>query len=158
VSGLIFPFEIGWLHFDNSENNESHSPGMGHGLHYKAPGIICSLYVYDRGRTGIPNDVRDDVIRKEFESATSEIATARPNFSAWPDQATRQDCLERFYRIGVAGQEVSLLLLTTSRGPFVKARMTWFREPFIDNAAKNFVDTLLASTRSLGPLPTVETH
>lgn len=157
ISGLTFPYEIGWLHFDNSDNNEAHSPGMGHGLHYKAPGIICSLYVYDRGRTGIPDDVTDDVVRKEFESAVSDIATSRPNFSGWPDQAERQDYLARFYRVGDDGREVSLLLLTTSRGRFVKARMTWVREPFIDSAAKNFVDTLLAITKSLGPLPTVET-
>jgi hypothetical protein len=157
VSGLTFPFEIGWLHFDNSENNESDTPGLGHNLHYKAPGIICSLYVYDRGRTGIPDNVADDVIRIEFESAASEIATARPDFAVWPDQATSQDYLARFYKVGDDGREASLLLLTTSRGRFVKARMTWFREPFIDSAAKNFIDTLLAISRSLGPLPTVET-
>ncbi len=158
VSGLTFPFEIGWLHFDNSENNELHAPGMGHGLHYKAPGIICSLYVYDRGRTDIPDDVTDDVIQTEFESAASDIATARPNFAAYPDQATRQDCLERYYSVGDAGGEASLLLLTASRGRFIKARVTWVRDPFIDRAATNFVDTLLATTRSLVPVPTVGIH
>jgi hypothetical protein len=158
VSGLTFPYEIGWLHFDNSENHESQTPGLGHSLHYKAPGIVCSLYVYDRGRTGIPDDVTDDVIQKEFESATREIANARSNFEPWPDQAMRKDCLASFYRVGDEGRQVSLLLLTTSQGRFMKARMTWLREPFIDSAARNFVDTLLATTRSLGPLPTVETH
>lgn len=158
VSGLTFPFEIGWLHFGNSENNESHAPGLGHGLHYKAPGIICSLYVYDRGSADIPDDVTDDVIQKEFESAAREIAIARPNFAAWPDQAARQDCLERYYSVGDAGREASLLWLTGARGRFIKARLTWFRAPFIDHAAINFVDTALATTRSLGPLPAIGTH
>jgi len=158
VSGLTFPYEIGWLHFDNSENHEAQTPGLGHSLHYKAPGIVCSLYVYDRGHTGIPDDVTDDVIQKEFESANSEIANARPNLAAWPDQALRQDCLASFYRVGDEGREVSLLLLTTSRGRFIKVRMTWFREAFIDSAAKNFVETLLVTTRSFGPLPSVGTH
>src|SRR5215468_3031956 len=46
VSGLLFPFEIGWLHFDKGENIEPEAPGLGHSLNYKAPGIICTLYVY----------------------------------------------------------------------------------------------------------------
>lgn len=150
ISGLKFPYEIGWLHFDNSHDHELRTPGLGHSLHYKAPGIVCSVHVYDRGRTDIADDVTDDVIQKEFESATSEIATVRPHFAAWAHQATRQDYLSSFYRVADEGHEVSLLLLTTSRGRFIKARMTWFREPFIDSAARNFVDTLLAITRSGG--------
>ncbi len=156
VSGLAFPFEIGWLHFDNSENNEPDTPGLGITLHYKAPGIICSLYVYDRGRPYIPHDVTDDIIRAEFERAASEIATARVDFAECPTQATSQrDYFAKFYRVGDDGRKASLLLLTTSRGQFVKARMTWFCEPFIDDAAKNFVDILLATIRSSGQLPTV---
>jgi hypothetical protein len=153
VSGLIFPFEMGWLHFDNSENTELHAPGMGLGLHYKAPSIICSLYVYDRGRTDIPGDLTDDVIQKEFERAASDIATVRPNFAAYPDQPTRQDCLQRYYySVADAGRETSLLLLTASRGRFVKTRMTWVRDPFIDRAATNSVDALLATTRTFAEL------
>ena len=108
VSGLTFPYEIGWLHFDNSQNHELEAPGLGHSLHYKAPGIVCSLHVYDRGRTDIPDDVTDDVIQKEFESATSEIAAVRLEFAAWPDQATKQDYLASFFRVGNEGREVSL--------------------------------------------------
>lgn len=154
VSGLTFLFEIGWLHFDNSENNELHVPGLGHSLHYKAPSISCSIYVYDRGRTDITDDMTDDVIQKEFESAVGDIATVRPNFAAFPDYAKRQDCLERYYRVGDAGRR-PLLLLTTSRGRFIKARMTWVRDQFIDGAAIKFVDTLLATTR---PVPTAGIH
>ena len=154
VSGLIFSFEIGWLHFDKSENNELHAPGLGHSLHYKAPGIICSLYVYDRGRTDIPDDPTNDVILKEFESAADDIATHRPNFAPYPNQPTRRDCLERwYYSVGDAGRWASLLLLTTSRGRFIKARMTWVREQFIDRTARNFVATLLAYKEfSAGPM------
>jgi hypothetical protein len=157
VSGLVFPFEIGWLHFDKSENNELDAPGLGHNLNYKAPGIICSLYVYDRGLPSIPDDVANIVVQEEFETAARDIATHRPDFEALPDQPPEEDCLERYYRVG-EGQQASLLWLTTSRGRFIKARVTWVRDHFIDEAAMTFIAAVLANIRSLGPLPTIRAH
>jgi hypothetical protein len=159
VSGLTFPFEIGWLHFDRSENNELDTPGLGHSLGYKAPGIVCSLYVYDRGRTSVPADVTSAVVQEEFEEAAQEIAMHRPDFEALADQpAPTQDCLERYYRVGEAGRQASMLWLTTSRGRFVRARVTWVRDHFIDEAALTFVNAVLANIRSSGPLPTIRVH
>ncbi len=157
VSGLIFPFEIGWLHFDKGENNEQDAPGLGHSLNYKAPGILCSLCVYDRGLPNIPDDVANAVVQDEFEAAAQDIVTHRSDFEALPDQPPTEDCLERYYRVG-EGQQVSLLWLTTSRGRFIKARVTWVRDHFIDEAAMTFVATLLGNIRRSGPLPTVRFH
>jgi hypothetical protein len=67
VSGLAFPFEIGWLHFDSALDYESRSPGLGYSLLYGAPGIKATLYVYDLGLAAIPDDVADSVVRDEFE-------------------------------------------------------------------------------------------
>ncbi len=159
VSGLMFPFEIGWLHFDKAENNELYSPGLGHSLNYKAPGIACSLYVYDRGLAAVPDDVASSVVQDEFEEAAREIATHRPDFEIVADQLTQaQDCLERYYRVGEAGRQASLLWLTTSRRRFIKARVTWVRDHFIDEAAITFITAVLENIRNLGPLPTVRTH
>lgn len=159
VSGLMFPFEVGWLHFHKGENNEPGSPGLGHRLNYKAPGIICSLCIYDRGLANIPDDVAHSVVQDEFEEAARDIATHRPDFEALADQPPpAQDCLERYYRVGELGQQASLLWLTTSRGRFIKARVTWVRDHFIDEAALTFVASMLANIRSLGPLPTVRVH
>ncbi len=157
VSGLVFPFEIGWLHFDKGENNERDTPGEGHSLNYKAPGIACSLNVYDRGLASIPDDVADSVVREEFETASRDIATHRPDFEALPDQPPSDGCLERYYRIG-EGRQASLLWLTTSRGRFVKARVTWVRDHFIDEAAMTFIATVGAHLRRSGPLPTTRAH
>jgi hypothetical protein len=157
VSGLIFPFEIGWLHFDKGENHERDAPGLGHSLNYKAPGIVCSLCVYDRGLPKIPDDVANAVVQDEFEAAAQDIITHRSDFEALPDQPPMEDCLERYYRVG-EGQQASLLWLTTSRGRFIKARVTWVRDHFIDEAAMTFVATLLGNIRRSGPLPTVRFH
>jgi hypothetical protein len=158
ISGLVFPFEIGWLHFNRSENNERDAPGLGHSLNYKAPGITGSVCVYDRGRANIPDDVADAVVQAEFEKAAREIDDHRPDFAASPDVPPRQDCLERYYRVGDAGRQASLLSLTTSRRRFIKTRVTWVRDQFIDDAAMTFVDTVLGHIRQSGPLPTIRTH
>ncbi|MCL2429829.1 MAG: hypothetical protein FWD12_11405 [Alphaproteobacteria bacterium] len=159
VSGLTFPFEIGWLHFDKGENNELDTPGLGHSLGYTAPGIACSLYVYDRGLATVPDDVTNSVVQDEFEEAAREIATYRPDFEALVEQpAPSQDCLERYYRVGDAGRQASLLWLTTSRGRFIRARVTWVRDQFIDEAALNFINAVLANIRNSGPLPTRGVH
>jgi hypothetical protein len=158
VSGLVFPFEIGWLHFDRAEDNEREEPGLGHSLSYKAPGILCSLYVYDRGLPLIPDDVGDPVVLEEFENASQEIATHRSDFEAVPDQPQGQDYLERYYRVGEQGQQASLLWLTTSRGRFIRARVTWVRDDFIDEAAMAFIADVLANIRKSGPLPTRRVH
>jgi hypothetical protein len=158
VSGLVFPFEIGWLHFDKGEDVERDSPGLGHSLNYRGPGINCSLYVYDKGLASVPDDVADAVVQGEFEEAARDIATHRPDFEAVADQpSSTQDCLERYYRVG-EGQQASLLWLTTSRGRFIKARVTWVRDHFIDEAAMTFVATVLANIRRFGPLPTRRVH
>jgi hypothetical protein len=153
ISELAFPYEIGWLHFDNATNNETHAPGLGQALHYKAPGIICSLYIYDRGLPNIPDDIIDHLVRKEFDSAVQEIATTQSTFTPWPDQPSRRDCLERYY-VSVIGKG-SLLWLTTSRGRFIRGRATWFRDQFIDRVVTNFVDTVVAGIKSAAWLHTV---
>jgi hypothetical protein len=158
VSGLVFPFEIGWLHFDKGENVEREAPGLGFSLNYKAPGIVCSLYVYDRGLASIPDDVADALVQGEFEEAARDIATHRSDFEAVADPPPpAPDCLERYYRVG-EGQQASLLWLTTSRGRFIKARVTWVRDHFIDEAAMTFVASVLANIRRSGPLPTRRVH
>jgi hypothetical protein len=158
ISGLVFPFEIGWLHFDKSENNELDAPGLGHSLNYKAPGVACSVCVYDRGLANIPDDVAGAVVQNEFEKALRDIDAHRPDLAACSDQPPRQDCLERYYRVGDAGHQASLLCLTTSRRRFIKLRVTWVRDQFIDEAAMTFVDTVLTYIRQSGPLPTIRTH
>lgn len=148
ASGLVLPYEIGWVHFDNASNKEQQAPGLGFSLHYKAPTIVFSVYVYDRGYSDIPDDVNDPLVRQEFDIAHRDFVNLHPNFVTWPDRPRSQDRLERFYRIeNDDGREASLLLLTTARRRFIKARLTWARDPLIDRLAIESVDSLVAITR-----------
>jgi hypothetical protein len=146
--GLVFPYEIGWMHFEHASDDEAQEPGAGASLRYYAPGVTGSLFVYDRNQPDIPDDINDDVVREEFKRSTEEVASANPSYLSWPDQPRRDDCLERFYRDGDEGIEGSLLSLTTARGRFVKCRVTWHRDTFIDRAVLAFVDSVVENARN----------
>jgi hypothetical protein len=147
TSGLVFPFEIGWAHFDGSVNNESEVPGLGFSFQYKAPSIDFTVYVYDLGRTDISDDATDQVVRYEFEAADRDIVKVNPELVAWPDQPAYTDHMMRYYKIGNDARDASLLALTVSHGKFIKVRATWSRDPFIDRVANNFIESLLALIR-----------
>jgi hypothetical protein len=56
-ASLIFETQIGWLHFDNKYTYEDQDPSFGYVLHYLAPEIKASVYVYPIGdRSGDPVD------------------------------------------------------------------------------------------------------
>jgi hypothetical protein len=151
TSGLVFPFEIGWVHFDGSANNESEVPGLGFSFQYKAPSINFTVYVYDLGRTDISDDATDQVVRDEFEAADRDIVKVNPELVAWPDQPSYTDHMMRYYKTGNDARDASLLALTVSHGKFIKVRATWLRDPFIDRVANNFIELLWALMRNNRP-------
>ena len=153
VSGLILPYEIGWVHFDTATDNEPQARGLGVTLQYSAPHLKCSVYIYDREYSHIPDDLNDELVREEFEAAQRDVMSVNPDFTPWPDRPARQDSLERYYRVGDDAREASLLLLTTARRRFIKARLTWSREPVIDRIALQSVDRLITVTRRLWNVP-----
>jgi hypothetical protein len=149
ISGLIFPFGIGWLVFDGTTNYESRAPGLGYSMCYRGPGVTATLYVYDRGIWPIPDDVAKSTVLDEFERAAGELAIERPDLHvAWPDLPKHPDCLERYYQMDGSYPAASLLWLTTAQGRFLKARVTWERSSFHDRAAQIFVNTVLTNTRN----------
>lgn len=146
--GLVFPYEIGWMHFDSSSNNDQHFPGFGVTLQYKAPCVNCSIFVYDRGRADIPDYVWNSLVKEEFDVAALDITSVHPNFIAWPDPPTRANILKRYYRVGEDARDASLLAMMASCGKFIKVRATWTRDQFVDRIANNFIESLFLLTAS----------
>lgn len=150
ASGLVFPYEIGWTHFDNRSNNEQHSPGLGVTLQYKAPSINFSVFVYDLGRANISNDIWDREVKEEFETAARHLASVHPELIAWPDRPTNANVLERYFKFGDGARDASLLAMMVSCGKFIKVRATWARDQFIDRIPNNFIESLFLLTASDG--------
>lgn len=140
-SGLLFPYEIGWLHHDTLVNNEPHKVGAGVTIHFKAPQTIASVYVYGIGQIN-SRDIRHPRILEEFENASADLMRVNPHFTPWPDREMA-DRLVRYYRVG-EGREASLLALAAGQDRFVKVRATWLRDEFIDSVAGTFLDKVIA--------------
>ena len=51
--------------------------GLGYSRTYKAPGLVATVYVYNRGLAGAPAGVNSAVVKKEMQQAADEIETAR---------------------------------------------------------------------------------
>jgi hypothetical protein len=142
-SGLSFPFEIGWLHFNDVIHNEPQAPGLGVTLQYGAPGIKGSVFVYDRQRSDIPGDINDPWVQAEFNEASADVGTIHSEAAPWPDPLPNGAYLVRYWALGDDARDATVLWMTVARGKLVKARLTWNRDHFLDRAGNEFLRLLL---------------
>jgi hypothetical protein len=144
ATGLLFPYEIDWLHFDGLTDNETHAPGLGVSLAYGAPGVKATIYVYNHGRQDIPNSMTDPWLQAEFENAANDIRVINTDIRAWPDPPNNGAYRVRYYSVGEDARDATVLWMTVARGKIIKARLTWTRDHFIDKVVSDFLRTLLA--------------
>jgi hypothetical protein len=141
ASGLVFPYEIGWLHFNSLTEYEAATPGLGVGLGYGAPGIKGTIYVYDQERRDIPDAMGAPWLHTEFESS-SDALTSTQNVEPCPDLPVTDGVRMRLYSMGEEAHDATVLWMTTARGKIIKARATWNRDRFIDDVARNFLKSI----------------
>jgi hypothetical protein len=75
--GLSFPAEVAGFTFRETYSFEKEKPGLGHDVTYTRPGWRADIYIYDLGRTPIPDDPRSERIRAQFEQAEGDIFNAQ---------------------------------------------------------------------------------
>jgi hypothetical protein len=127
-TGLVLPYEIGWIHFDNVTDNEPVAPGLGQSIAYGAPGIKATVYVYDRGRGDIPTNASAAVAKDEFRAAISDLMTLNPDARLLGDvMESAVTILQKF----VVDENLSVVALTVRRGKFVKLRITFVQDPLL---------------------------
>jgi hypothetical protein len=140
--GLSLPYEIGWLHLDNVIDNEPMAKGFGQTLAYGAPGIKATVYVYDKGRTDIPANIRETVPTAEFAAAVSELRTVHPDSTPLGNASQNDTMIRQAFLID---GEPSVLALGVSRGKFIKIRITSANDPIL----RELVEDLLTFFREL---------
>ena len=152
VSGIAFPYEIGWMHFDNTIVNEEANPGLGQTILYTALNSKASVYVYDRGGRA-PARFEPDFLTPEFSVAASDVLKFTSNArSAGDGKLTASGSgisyLRQDFRMDA---DHSVLALTVARGRFVKVRATWLAEPLFDDIGNEFIEQVfdLASLHQL---------
>lgn len=139
----LFPFEIGWLHIGPFTNFEIQQAGLGVSVAYSAPGIEATLYVYDSGQRDIPEDLTHPMVQSEFKKADTELKTANAGCLPFPEPPFDGQHLSRSYQTGEDLKKITLLALTTHKHNFVKMRVTWDRDAFIDQVASGWIEAVL---------------
>lgn len=137
-------FEIGFLHFKGFTNYELDQPGLGFAVAYSAPKIEATIYVYDQNRESVPEDLTDPIVVNEFENSAKGISIQHPGAEAWEDPPYTGTNLSRYFRMDPDGNKVSAIIFTTSSDRFIKLRITWMRDSFLDGVVQNFIQTVLS--------------
>lgn len=139
ANGVLIPYELGWLHFENKTQNK---PELGVSLAFGAPGIKATVYVYDSGLSDLAPGTADNRLHAEFDKAAQGILMTSPDTEAWADPEPSPRCRVRYYRSGQDAIDATVLWMTVEQGKFVKARLTWTRDKFIDQVGNGFLRSL----------------
>lgn len=130
-AGLRFPDQIGTA--SQSGGKRYPQPGLGHGIDYNGKTYGASIYVYDRGVSGIADGIGSDMVRSEFARAKSDI------FAVQKQQNAPEPKLVGERKVSAAGVEfltatyrytrgdldtLSLVAMTGLRRHFVKVRVS----------------------------------
>lgn len=127
-SGLCLPCQLGWLHLSDATDNEPDSPGLGWSVAYDSLAVHGTVYVYDKGERQDTADVESARVVAEFRSAVADAFRVNPaaelkHQAIFKDSAGRGRCLLAI--LDLPGDSMSAVLLTTTNGCFVKARITF---------------------------------
>jgi hypothetical protein len=144
ATGILFPYEIGWMHLDKAVENESAHPGLGLTISYTALNITASVYVYSRNIKPFPEMFDLDFVSAEFDAAASDLPGFNSSVRSADDRAlaVSRGGTSYLWRAFEIGAHQSVLALTTARRNYVKLRMTWLAEPLFDEVASEFIDAV----------------
>lgn len=137
--GRNLPYELGWLHYDGSIDNERQNPGLGHSIEYGAPGTKATIYVYDHALTNIPSSIEAGVVVREFENAQGDLLKVHPTAVSVAPAFSSKTLHIRPYKVD---GNVSLVGLGVCRGKFVKVRLTHVDDPILHDVAKAFLSDM----------------
>jgi len=154
---IKFPFELGWLHYDNIVDYEYQEPGPSYSLAYNAPAIKATVYVYPirDGATSQPSP-----LHAELELARETIIHAYGEGAIehdWEGVIAGENNLRYYFKREKGPEDTSLLMIFERNGYFIKLRCTFFDEPLMRDISNDFLESLLALIRS-GDAPTIEGH
>jgi hypothetical protein len=149
--GLTFPDRVADAQLGSTNDFEISAPGWGYGVRYLQDDWAIDIYIYDRGRRSIPDDLASDVLKSELKDAQGEILELqrRGGYTkvellrdyAMSDRRGRSRllCSDFAYVHEKAGKVDSFLCLTGWHDKFVKFRLTGARHAGSDDEAKRFL-------------------
>jgi len=145
ASRIVFPYEIGWMHFEGAMASSPTDPGLGQTIEYKALNMKASVYIYDRNIIRFPERFDPDFLALEFEAAGSDVLQFNSDVRIVEDQRLARSKNGTFYirQDFKIGGDRSVLALTVARRNYLKMRLTWLAEPLFDNIGDEFIDAVV---------------
>lgn len=136
--GMQMPYEIGSLQYKPDQTvdyaKKHGRPDLGYGFEFNAIGIETTAYIYP-----LPSFMSDTTLLEEFEKSAGEvIQLSDDKLEAWPDKNIDGRLYRRYWAVGDEAEKATALWLFSFKNQFVKLRLTWERDPTLDNVAMAF--------------------
>lgn len=146
--GLTFPETIGGARRDAFfDDFEKHEPGLGYRVHYRVPGWGIDLYIYDLRRPSIPAEATSEPLKGQLLQATGDVQRVANDVRIVLRYALLDDtggvrflCTSFNYKMSETPVD-SYLCVTSSRGKFIKFRLTTRSQPGSEIWANRFVQS-----------------
>jgi len=134
--GLNFPDRVAAAKLGPINEYEKTKPGLGYGVEYLQPNWKINIFIYDLGKTAIPDDLASEVLTSQLKQAQGDILELqKQGIYAKVDlkrNRTLKDgggrprflCSDFAYVHAKAGNVDSFLCLTGWKNKFVKFRLT----------------------------------
>ena len=144
ATGILFPYEIGWLHLDKGIDNEPAHPGLGCTISYSALNITATVYLYSKNIERFPDGFDLNFLASEFSAAASDVLRFTPDVCSESDRtlAVSKGGIRYLRQDFEIGAQRSILALTVASRSYVKLRATWSAEPLFDEIGDEFIDAV----------------
>jgi hypothetical protein len=140
--GLYMPFELGWLHFREVINHEPVVAGLGCGIAYGAPGIKATIFIYDKTKSRISDDINSEQALDEFKQAVFEFIEVHPSASSLGELSKRNGFLLQPFAFG---GDFTIIGLTVFKNNFIKLRVTHIQDHFLIEVSNDFIRSVSAN-------------
>ncbi len=141
-ASLFFPREIGWLKYDPNHtvdySTKYDRPDLGVGIAYSATGVEATIYVYP----GSGNQGTEEKLNREWLKAVNDLTSQNPSALKLGERREKSNFLLQFWITDDTGWKATSLAMSWKNGHFIKVRLTWHRDPTVDEIAMNFLSEL----------------
>ena len=154
--GVDFPAQFAQGQRISTRDYEPTNPGLGFSAGYRHRGAISTVYLYDLRLPAIPDDLRADLVTRQFEQAKGDIHRAQPAGATIASKGTftiadagkrpRLTC-EGFalQRSSADAPLDSYLCLGVAKGKFLKVRTTMPQSQTSQAEVRRFIGAWVAA-------------
>lgn len=131
IYGLKFPDRIAGAERAEAHDFEKANPGFGHSVQYAMPAWSINVYIYDMGRTSIPDDPQSELVKGQLADARREVFQVRSKVEWKRDFSIHSESRKVRFICGAfafadkpSEPRDSFVCLTAWKNKFVKFRLT----------------------------------